>query len=99
MSGLYREPFTEGHGVFPTHEDDGKVVLTGSLNDNYGLVRYNYNGTLDTMFGNGGSVIEDVDLTDRVSTWIIQMEPGCACSKIVMSSVGLGLSFARFTVQ
>jgi uncharacterized delta-60 repeat protein len=80
-------------------QSDGKVVLTGSLNDDYGLVRYNYSGTLDTTFGNGGSIIKDVDLTDRVSTWVIQMDPGCACSKIVMSSVGLGLSFARFTVQ
>ena len=78
---------------------DGKVVLTGQLNGDYGLVRYNYDGTLDTAFGNGGNVIEDVDLTDFVDTWIMQMDPGCACSKIVMSSHGLGLSFARFTVQ
>ena len=102
FGGTGKVKFVGASGMGPRGvliQDDGKVVLTGSLNDNYGLVRYNYNGTLDTMFGNGGSVIEDVDLTDRVSTWIIQMEPGCACSKIVMSSVGLGLSFARFTVQ
>jgi uncharacterized delta-60 repeat protein len=78
---------------------DGKVVLTGSLNGDYGLVRYNFNGTLDTTFGNGGSVIEDVDATDHVGTWMMQMDPGCACSRIVLSSVGFGLSFARFTVQ
>ncbi|MGB7070546.1 MAG: hypothetical protein WBD22_13715 [Pyrinomonadaceae bacterium] len=80
-------------------QDDGKVVLTGQLNADYGLVRYNHDGTLDATFGNGGSVIEDVDLTDQVKTWAIQMDPGCACSKIVMSSYGNGLSFARFTVQ
>jgi hypothetical protein len=80
-------------------QDNGKVVLTGSLNDNYGLVRYNYNGTLDTTFGNGGSVIEDVDVTDRVSTWTMQIDPACVCSKIVISSLGLGLRFVRFTVQ
>ncbi len=81
---------------------DGKVVFTGALNADYGLVRYNYDGTLDTTFGNGGSVIEDVDLQDDVKTWTIQMDPGCACSKIVMSSYGIGgsaLSFARFTAQ
>ena len=78
---------------------DGKVVFTGALNDDYGLVRYNFDGTLDTTFGNGGSVIEDVDTQDDVKTWTLQMDPGCACSKIVMSSYGLGLSFARFTVQ
>jgi uncharacterized delta-60 repeat protein len=80
-------------------QDDGKVVLTGRLNDDYGLVRYNFNGTLDTTFGNGGTVIEDVDLTDQLGAWTIQMDPGCACSKIVMSSAGSGLSFARFTVD
>ena len=78
---------------------DGKVVLLGSLNDNYGLVRYNFDGTLDTTFGIGGITIEDVDATDRVETWTMQMDPACACSKIVMSSAGFGLSLARFTVQ
>jgi uncharacterized delta-60 repeat protein len=80
-------------------QNDGKVLLLGSLNDNYGLVRYNFDGTLDSTFGTGGSTIEDVDATDRVKTWIMQMDPSCACSKIVMSSHGFGLSFARFTVQ
>ena len=89
-----------GRGVLI--QSDGKVVLTGTLNSNYGLVRYNYDGTLDSTFGNGGSVIEDVDLVDYVNSWALQMDPVCACSKIVMSSYGggfAGVSFARFTVQ
>jgi uncharacterized delta-60 repeat protein len=88
------------HGALT--QADGKVVITGNLNGDYGIVRYNYNGTLDTAFGNGGSVIDDVDLQDDVKTSTIQIDPGCACSKLVMSSYGIGgpnLSFARFRVD
>jgi len=102
FGGAGKVKFVGASGMGPRGvliQDDGKVVLTGQLNGDYGLVRYNYNGTLDATFGNGGSVIENVNLTDQVGTWAIQMDPGCACSKIVMSSVGIGLSFARFTVQ
>lgn len=83
-------------------QDDGRVVLTGQLNADYGLVRYNLDGTLDSTFGNGGYIVENVDLHDFVDTWTIQMDPGCACSKIIMSSYGIGgsaLSFARFNVH
>jgi uncharacterized delta-60 repeat protein len=83
-------------------QSDGKVIITGHLNNNYGLVRYNFDGTLDSSFGNGGSVIEDVDLMDLVNSWALQTDPACACTKIVMSSYGgsfAGVSFARFTVQ
>ena len=36
---------------------DGKIVLGGSVGDNFGLARYNTNGELDTTFGIGGKVI------------------------------------------
>lgn len=42
---------------------DGKIVVVGStdvnFDDDFALVRYNSNGTLDTSFGNGGKVITD----------------------------------------
>lgn len=90
-----------GRGVL-IQSDDGKIVLTGNLNSNYGLVRYNYDGTLDSTFGNGGMVSEDVNGTDLVNAWAMQMDPACACTKIVMSSNTAGatpISFARFTLQ
>ena len=84
-------------------QSDGKVVLTGNLNNNYGLVRYNYNGTLDSTFGSGGMVSEDVNGMDYTSARAMQRDPACACVKVVMSSYGgvdtPGISFARFTVQ
>src|SRR6266850_1225670 len=46
--------------------DNGKIVVIGNTNgpagtggQNFGLARYNENGSLDTTFGNGGKVITD----------------------------------------
>jgi len=40
---------------------------------------------------------------DFVSAWALQLDPACACSKIVMSSYGgsgsPGVSCARFVLQ
>lgn len=42
---------------------DGKIMVAGSAGDgtasNFALARYNSNGTLDTTFGNGGTVTTD----------------------------------------
>ena len=37
-------------------QTDGKIIVAGSVNNNFGLVRYNANGSLDTSFGAGGIV-------------------------------------------
>ena len=42
-------------------QSDGKIIAAGSASDGisygFGLVRYNFNGSLDTTFGNGGKVL------------------------------------------
>jgi len=80
---------------------DGKIVLVGRLNNDYGLVRYNYDRTVDTGFGNNGSVITHVNGNDNVRAKLLQNDPGCACDKIVMGAGGDGTntSFARFVIQ
>ncbi len=48
-------------------QDDGKILLGGSVNnqfttvDDYALVRINTDGILDNSFGTGGIVVTDVD--------------------------------------
>jgi len=37
-------------------QQDGKIVLAGQSHFNFGLVRYNTDGSLDTTFGTGGKV-------------------------------------------
>jgi uncharacterized delta-60 repeat protein len=41
-------------------QPDGKIVAGGLANSDFGLARYNQNGTLDASFGSGGTVTTDV---------------------------------------
>ena len=41
-------------------QPDGKIVVAGGSGRNFGLVRYNTNGSLDLDFGNGGIVLTDL---------------------------------------
>jgi uncharacterized delta-60 repeat protein len=60
-------------GLSSVLQSDGKIVVTGqgsnpgipipgsfSTNDDFALVRYNSNGSLDTSFGTGGKVTTDI---------------------------------------
>ncbi|MEH1825775.1 MAG: DUF4347 domain-containing protein, partial [Nostoc sp.] len=43
---------------------DGKIIVGGVSNNNFALVRYNSEGSLDTNFGSAGKVITDLGSTD-----------------------------------
>ncbi|MEH2208188.1 MAG: putative Ig domain-containing protein [Nostoc sp.] len=45
-------------------QDDGKILLVGVSNNNFAVVRYNSNGSLDTNFGTAGKVITNLGGTD-----------------------------------
>jgi uncharacterized delta-60 repeat protein len=53
----------EAHGI--AIQSDGKIVVVGSArvgaNDDFAIVRYNVNGTLDTSFGTLGKVTTDIN--------------------------------------
>jgi uncharacterized delta-60 repeat protein len=58
---------------------DGKIVVAGftslptSVNDNFAVLRFNANGSLDTSFGSGGKVVTDFNgLSDRASAVLVQ---------------------------
>jgi len=90
-----------GVGSESVLQTDGKIVIIGRLNNDYGLVRYNYDGTVDTGFGNGGSVITHVDGNDNVRSSMLHNDPACACYKILVGAGGDGTntSFARFVIE
>jgi uncharacterized delta-60 repeat protein len=54
-------------------QPDGKIVLAGVANNDFAVVRLNPDGSPDTSFGNGGSVVENAvgtnseDLADAVA--------------------------------
>ncbi len=45
-------------------QDDGKILVAGVSNNNFAVVRYNSNGSLDTSFGTAGTVINNLGSTD-----------------------------------
>ncbi len=57
-------------------QSDGKILVAGgsnnAMNDDFALVRYNTNGTLDNLFGNGGIVITDIDSSETAYSMAIQ---------------------------
>lgn len=40
-------------------ENDGKIILAGNIVNDFGCVKYNNNGTIDTSFGNNGKYVID----------------------------------------
>ncbi|MDZ8089585.1 MAG: putative Ig domain-containing protein, partial [Nostoc sp. DedQUE12b] len=45
-------------------QDDGKILVAGVSNNNFAVVRYDSNGSLDTSFGTAGTVINNLGGTD-----------------------------------
>ena len=81
-------------------QPDGKLVITGQSNNDFGLVRYNFDGSLDVGFGNNGGVVTDVYGADYSNVSVLQIDPICACPKIVMSGgAAPNTTFARYIVQ
>ena len=53
-------------------QGDGKILIAGSIGDNVGLVRYNYDGSLDNSFGNNGIQNSDFGLSDSATAIALQ---------------------------
>lgn len=47
---------------------DGKIIVTGSYNNDLALVRYSSEGILDTSFGSSGISVLDLGVVDEAST-------------------------------
>jgi uncharacterized delta-60 repeat protein len=82
-SGIVTTDFAGGPdgAVALAVQADGKLVIAGAanqeLNIDFGLARYNRDGSLDTTFGTGGTVITDFrgdPLGDRVSSLAVQAD-------------------------
>lgn len=49
-------------------QPDGKIVIAGTLNRDFGMVRVNSDGSLDKSFGEGGQVRTDFAAFEEIST-------------------------------
>jgi uncharacterized delta-60 repeat protein len=56
---------------------DGKILLSGTASKQFGLVRFNPDGTLDTTFGTGGAVATNVsDIADNFANRLVLQPDG-----------------------
>lgn len=57
-------------------QPNGQIIVTGTVgggtNGDFGVARYNANGTLDTSFGQGGKIVTDLGGNDSVSNAVLQ---------------------------
>jgi hypothetical protein len=78
----------------------GNVVISINPNTNdVGVVRFNYDGSLDSSFSTAGKLIFDTGgIDDFVRHSVLQIDPTCLCEKIVIASFRQGyLAHARVT--
>jgi uncharacterized delta-60 repeat protein len=84
-------------------QPDGKIVAAGFTfltDSNFGLARYNPDGTLDPSFGSGGKVITDFSgtgVTDEAHAVVVQPDGRIIAGGIVQTaSDGLDFALARY---
>lgn len=53
-------------------QPDGKIVMVGNANQDFGVARHNGNGSLDTTFGTGGTVTTDFGGNESAAAALIQ---------------------------
>ena len=64
---------SEGSAYALALQPDGKLVAAGWLDDHFGQVRYNADGTLDGTFGTGGAVMTPIERSfDSAFALVIQ---------------------------
>jgi uncharacterized delta-60 repeat protein len=74
-------------------QPDGKLVAAGTAGDDFALVRYNGNGTLDANFGTGGKATTSFGLRDAASAAVLQSD-----GKIVVVGSGDNGSDSDFAI-
>jgi len=94
--------FTEDLGYAVTIQDDGKILVAGGVinftNNNvedFALVRYNVNGSLDTSFSGDGKVTTDIGFQDTGNSVTLQAD-----GKILVAGSSDGnFALARYNVN
>jgi len=71
--------------------DDGKILAVGSVNNHYGLMRFNSDLTLDTTFGTNGVTETNLGTNRHINTMIFDKQ-----GRII---VGGGTYLARYSVD
>ena len=86
--------------AFLTDQGQLKIVAVGAVaggatNHNFGVARYNANGTLDSTFGTGGKVVTPVDPSGADASSVAIASDGT----IVVAGAGPNFTLARYDVH
>ena len=88
-------------------QSDGKLILTGSAqlssstdSRDLAIVRFNFDGTVDTTFGTNGRTTTHIDRNDYSNAARLWFDPACGCEKVIVAGSSYsGASFARYLTQ
>jgi uncharacterized delta-60 repeat protein len=69
---VHGDEFVEGAFRALALQNDGGIVVGGSVNGDFALVRHRGDGSLDATFGNGGIVTTDLGAQDEVASVLVQ---------------------------
>jgi uncharacterized delta-60 repeat protein len=91
-------PFTRAHAI--VLQPDGKIVVAGTATSatapDFGLARYNPDGSLDSTFGAAGKVTTDIRGTDGSDfAWAVTLQPD---GKLVVAGSAAGPSGDAFAL-
>jgi uncharacterized delta-60 repeat protein len=109
-NGLYLGGFStysaqEGAAIM---QGDGKILLIGNFENSPNhfrdllVIRLNYNGSIDSVFGTAGQSIFDISASDGVSVrgGLVQFDQFCSCEKLLVASGNDHLTtFARVIIH
>jgi uncharacterized delta-60 repeat protein len=76
-------------------QSDGKLVVVGEVNGDWGIARLTTDGALDESFGDGGMVVQAFDTTQDAA-WDVHVVPDDD-TIIVTGRTSLGFTAARYT--
>jgi len=78
-------------------QPDGRIVVGGSCDGDFCLVRYLTDGTLDTSFGTGGKVIQSLVGTDNAYAMALQQDGKFVMAGNCINGLSSFICAARFT--
>lgn len=86
---------TYDNGYSVAVQADGKILVAGASGDNFALVRYNANGSLDVGFDGDGKLTTDFGASERGNSVAVQAD-----GKIVVAGFsGLAFALARYNTD
>jgi uncharacterized delta-60 repeat protein len=95
-------------------QPDNKIVVGGSTNGDFAMIRYDLNGSLDTSFGTNGIVTTNIFANDVIASLAIQPDlkllaggqsgywgagPSIPCIGVARYDIGLYIGVAEFSIS